>query len=397
MQRDDWRGRDRDVRERERWDYRDDPRRDWRGPDDGPRRADDVELWGRRMDHDDWERGTYGNGDYLPGRGGDDWQRGRDRDWREAGPDWRGTNPNWGQGGRDRGWDRSRGPAPRQWDERDRGGWGQEWRLEPSNPLADDLHRGDAGDFREWPYDQGGGYYPTNSQRDYSSERQRSMDRGTSNGPTWWNDWRRGDWSQDTRWSGRQARDQHWHGRTSSRHYQRSDERIREDVYDRLADHPDLDSQEIEVTVSNGEVVLRGSVDDRWEKRLAEDVAESVSGVSYVRNELRYHQNMGATDPSRGYGYATQQPWNRQGDQSGHRIRQGMHVVGIDGEQIGQVQDMRDGSFTLSRANGQRPLYVPSRAIQSVQNDQVVLTTRSSEVENQGWESATLLPTGAME
>lgn len=69
--------------------------------------------------------------------------------------------------------------------------------------------------------------------------------------------------------------------------YQRSDERIREDVSDKLMEHPDLDASEIEVRVAKGEVTLTGSVDSRWAKRLAEDIAESCTGVRDVMNQLR--------------------------------------------------------------------------------------------------------------
>jgi osmotically-inducible protein OsmY len=68
--------------------------------------------------------------------------------------------------------------------------------------------------------------------------------------------------------------------------YQRSDERIREDVSDKLMEHPDLDASEIEVRVAKGEVTLTGSVDSRWAKRLAEDIAESCAGVRDVMNQL---------------------------------------------------------------------------------------------------------------
>jgi hypothetical protein len=71
------------------------------------------------------------------------------------------------------------------------------------------------------------------------------------------------------------------------RGYRRSDERIREDVNDRLADDPRLDASEIEVRVENGEVTLDGTVDSREARRRAEDLADSVSGVSYVQNNLR--------------------------------------------------------------------------------------------------------------
>jgi osmotically-inducible protein OsmY len=69
--------------------------------------------------------------------------------------------------------------------------------------------------------------------------------------------------------------------------YTRSDERIREDISDKLMEHPDLDASEIEVHASKGEVTLTGQVDSRWAKRLAEDIAESCSGVRDVMNQLR--------------------------------------------------------------------------------------------------------------
>jgi osmotically-inducible protein OsmY len=69
--------------------------------------------------------------------------------------------------------------------------------------------------------------------------------------------------------------------------YARSDERIREDVSDRLSDDDMVDASDIEVTVSNREVTLSGTVDSRAARRRAEDCAEAVSGVSYVQNNLR--------------------------------------------------------------------------------------------------------------
>lgn len=69
--------------------------------------------------------------------------------------------------------------------------------------------------------------------------------------------------------------------------YVRSDERIREDVCDRLSDDDELDASEITVNVSGGEVRLEGTVLDRHSKHRAEDVAEAVSGVRDVTNNLR--------------------------------------------------------------------------------------------------------------
>jgi osmotically-inducible protein OsmY len=69
--------------------------------------------------------------------------------------------------------------------------------------------------------------------------------------------------------------------------YHRSDERIREDVCDRLSDDPYIDASDIEVTVRNGEVMLSGSTHSREDKRHSEEIAESVSGVVDVQNNLR--------------------------------------------------------------------------------------------------------------
>jgi len=72
--------------------------------------------------------------------------------------------------------------------------------------------------------------------------------------------------------------------------WQRSDDRIREDVNERLTDHPHIDASEIEVQVQNGEVTLSGTVEERQAKRLAEDIAEAVSGVRDVHNQIRVQQ-----------------------------------------------------------------------------------------------------------
>jgi hypothetical protein len=69
--------------------------------------------------------------------------------------------------------------------------------------------------------------------------------------------------------------------------YQRSDDRIREDVSDRLTAHGQIDASDIEVRTQAGEVTLVGFVDSRAVKRAAEDLAEDVPGVREVHNQLR--------------------------------------------------------------------------------------------------------------
>lgn len=75
--------------------------------------------------------------------------------------------------------------------------------------------------------------------------------------------------------------------------YRRSDERIREDVSDRLTDDPHLDARNIEVEVRSCEVILSGTVDSRQDKRRAEQIADRVSGVENVQNNLRAQPRQG--------------------------------------------------------------------------------------------------------
>jgi hypothetical protein len=75
--------------------------------------------------------------------------------------------------------------------------------------------------------------------------------------------------------------------------YTRSDDRIREDVCERLTYHPYVDASDIEVLVRDGEVTLTGSVDDRNSKRLAEDIVEDIRGVRDVHNQIRVKSQLG--------------------------------------------------------------------------------------------------------
>jgi hypothetical protein len=69
--------------------------------------------------------------------------------------------------------------------------------------------------------------------------------------------------------------------------YKRTDERIHEDVCERLTHDRFIDASDVEVSVSNGEVTLSGTVTSRGLKRRAEDLAEMASGVTHVQNNLR--------------------------------------------------------------------------------------------------------------
>jgi osmotically-inducible protein OsmY len=93
-------------------------------------------------------------------------------------------------------------------------------------------------------------------------------------------------WFGDSDAGQRRQQDGEHRGR-GPKNYQRSDERIREDINDRLTDAPYLDASEIDVEVSGREVTLTGTVDSRRAKRMAEDIAESVSGVTHLENRIR--------------------------------------------------------------------------------------------------------------
>lgn len=71
------------------------------------------------------------------------------------------------------------------------------------------------------------------------------------------------------------------------KNYQRSDERIKEEICEMLTRHSAIDADEIDVEVKDGEVTLTGSVSERRMKHLAEDAAEQCYGVKDVVNNIR--------------------------------------------------------------------------------------------------------------
>lgn len=74
--------------------------------------------------------------------------------------------------------------------------------------------------------------------------------------------------------------------------WKRSDDRIKEDVSERLESDRHIDASEIEVQVRDGVVTLAGSVEDRRMKRHAEDIIENLPGVADVRNELSIDKSL---------------------------------------------------------------------------------------------------------
>ena len=70
------------------------------------------------------------------------------------------------------------------------------------------------------------------------------------------------------------------------RGYQRSDDRLREMICERLMEEGSVDASDVEIDVKGGRVTLEGSVDNRMAKYQIEDMIEQF-GVSDVQNNLR--------------------------------------------------------------------------------------------------------------
>lgn len=68
--------------------------------------------------------------------------------------------------------------------------------------------------------------------------------------------------------------------------YQRPDDSIYEDVCLTLESSPSVDASDIEVSVKDGLVYLKGTVKNRQEKKLVELEIENISGVKDVHNQL---------------------------------------------------------------------------------------------------------------
>lgn len=93
-------------------------------------------------------------------------------------------------------------------------------------------------------------------------------------------------WFGDDDAERRRNQDARYQGR-GPKGYRRSDDRIREDISDRLTDDPYIDASDIDVKVEGSEVTLTGHVASRNARRRAEDLAERISGVTHVQNNLR--------------------------------------------------------------------------------------------------------------
>jgi hypothetical protein len=194
--------------------------------------------------------------------------------------------------------------------------------------------------------------------------------------------------------------------------YQRSDERIHEEVCERLTHHGRIDASQIDLQVQDGEVTLSGTVEHREMKRLAEDAIENIYGITNIQNNIKVRkqhdqqddQQRQRHDQQREQGSATgtsqtaqagstasatqrkqDKATTRAGEQGkGHQLREGMEVVGKNGKVVGKVKEIRNKDFLVDRDMA-RDIYVPFDAVRSV-GQQAMLNVSDDDVDKQDWE-----------
>jgi len=223
-------------------------------------------------------------------------------------------------------------------------------------------------EYRSFPYDLGGYYYD----RDYA-------DYGNYGGRDYYDnnmyygrntDYNHNDFGYSNETYYGRNRGQGQYSGYGPRGYRRSDERIQDDVNDRLTWDGRIDATDVHVEVKDGVCTLSGSVDSRRDKRVAEDIADHVSGVWDINNQIRVR--------NRGY----YRGW--QGTTDRDQIREGMDVVDSDGQRVGTVKEVRDNDFLVDRSMA-RDVFVPFDEC-TVEDRQVRLNVMADQVENQGWE-----------
>lgn len=208
-------------------------------------------------------------------------------------------------GGQQGGWSGAEYGRGQGWSSSEYGGRGQEGWGGPDYGERGQSGYGQAGGYDEWSrgrdypsrgrgrgYEGGFGGYgyagdrmPGRSERDWSGHERGFWDKASDEVSSWLGD-------EDAE---RRRHQDQYRGR-GPKGYVRSDERIREDINDRLTDDWALDATDIDVQVSEREVTLTGEVGSRTDKRRAEDIAESVSGVTNVQNNLRIKSQTTDTD-----------------------------------------------------------------------------------------------------
>lgn len=123
--------------------------------------------------------------------------------------------------------------------------------------------------------------------------------------------------------------------------YKRSDERLCEDINERLTDDDHIDASGISVDVKEGVVTLSGEVDERRLKHRVEDMVERCHGVQDIRNEIRV---------------------KRSGGQSGARSGSGSSSGASGHRSSGGTQGTSGGTSTSGSTSGQSSLSSSQRS-----------------------------------
>lgn len=258
--------------------------------------AGNEHLWNQNkrnagFDNDDYNRSSYGSGYGTTGRSSNyhgNWGNEYSDDWRnrESGGNRYGNSANF-RGGYD-----NRGDYNSE--------YGRQDYRNMRNATYGEMYHGNVEDReRETNRAHGGRYAGSRRDEDYgyggrNYGRYEDSDYNRDNRGDWWDKARNkvSSWfgSDDDDYRNREQRVGGEHRGKGPKGYHRSDDRIKEDVCDRLSEDVYVDASDVEVDVQDNEVVLKGKVYSREEKRRAEDLVESVSGVRHVENRLRVEQ-----------------------------------------------------------------------------------------------------------
>ena len=223
---------------------------------------------------------------------------------------WRGRQ----NGGRDDGLihsDTSYREDYRPLDDYDRASFGSQSRYEelgsthsyfrPDDFGGEDYTRGSRGSYGMGQSSRGYGFrggstagYGGAAERDYAADRYDSrrnygdergfFDRASDEVASWFGD-REAERRREMDHSGR-----------GPANYERTPERLLEDACERLTHDPRVDARNINVTATESEITLDGTVDSRAAKRRAEDCVHDISGVKHVQNNLRIDDNWSMRD-----------------------------------------------------------------------------------------------------
>ncbi len=277
-----------------------------------------------RMTDNDWQPGGHeanryrSRGDSNRWHPANDWQNARnsDREWADDNRRYRGGNWNEyrSQGGP---WyDRDRMNERRDWNDHqrqagswnDRGSWDarSNWNRSQGNQWNDNS--------RWYPEDE---WRNMQDQDTWNSSFQ-SKGRGEGYSTNeYYNRTRQQDRHGSASYYSNEQQNRGIHKGKGPKGYKRSDERILDDINDRLTDDDYVDASNIEVSVSDSEVVLTGTVSSREDKRRAEDIADSASGVRNVENRLRISQDQASKMSVQDTGSVDRQSANGQTNATG--------------------------------------------------------------------------------